>query len=277
MRLDTICKPEIQASKNGSYGMDVVIVLPLIFSKAMCRNEGIMTKKIDNPLNTIQIKHIKKSFRRGKKAVLADICLTAQGGECIGILGANGCGKSTLLSIIAGVQRAENGSFLLNKTACSVTAKRKNSPPIGYVPQECPLLPELNALDNLKLWYCTSPYSLEDELQNGVLAMLGIPDFLKTPVEKMSGGMKKRLSIGCAIAKKPCLLLLDEPGAALDLICKERIEVYLKHFKKQGNIILMATHEEREITLCDKLFLLKDGVLSPLEYNGNIHQLAGKL
>jgi len=236
-----------------------------------------MKENTGNPPLTIQIEHLQKSFRHGRKKVLADICLTAQNGECIGILGANGCGKSTLLSIIAGTQKAEHGSFLINETAYSVTGRRKTIPPIGYVPQECPLIPELNALDNLKLWYCTSPLSLKDELQDGVLAMLGIPEFLKTPVAKMSGGMKKRLSIGCAIAKKPHLLLLDEPGAALDLICKERIEVYLKHFKQKGNIILLATHEEREIALCDRLFLLKNGMLGPLEYDGNIHHLAREL
>lgn len=93
----------------------------------------------------------------------------------------------------------------------------------------------------------------------------------------MSGGMKKRLAIGCALARNPHILLLDEPGAALDLICKERIEVYLRHYRQLGNIILLATHEEREIMLCDRLFILKDGILSPLEYDGNIHQLASKI
>lgn len=107
--------------------------------------------------------------------------------------------------------------------------------------------------------------------------MLGIPDFLKVAVKNMSGGMKKRLSIGCALAKDPDVLLLDEPGAALDLICKERIEVYLKHYKSKGNIILLTTHEEREIMLCDRVFILKGGTLSPLEYDGNIHQLASKI
>lgn len=236
-----------------------------------------MKENTGHPPLIIQIKHLQKNFHHGKKRVLANICLTAHGGECIGILGANGCGKSTLLSIIAGTQRAERGSFLIDETEYSVTGKRKNIPPIGYVPQECPLIPELNALDNLKLWYCDSPLSLGEELQNGVLAMLGIPDFLKTPVGKMSGGMKKRLSIGCAASKNPRLLLLDEPGAALDLVCKERIEVYLRHFKQNGNIILLATHEEREIAFCDRLFLLKEGILEPLEYDGNIHRLAGKL
>lgn len=230
----------------------------------------------DRGLN-LTVQHLKKSFRHGKKKVLHDVCLNAQSGECIGILGANGCGKSTLLSILAGIQPADAGSIQLNGTDVLKTRKKERTSLIGYVPQECPLMEELNALDNLKLWYCDSPLSLQEELKQGFLAMLGIPDFLKVPVKNMSGGMKKRLSIGCAVAENPCILLLDEPGAALDLICKERIEVYLKNFKKKGNTILLATHEEREINLCDRLFLLRDGKLEPLAYDGNIHTLAGKL
>ena len=226
---------------------------------------------------TLTVQHLKKSFRHGKKKVLHDVCLNAQSGECIGILGANGCGKSTFLSILAGIQPADGGSIQLNGTDVLKTQKKERTSLIGYVPQECPLMEELNALDNLKLWYCDSLLSLQEELEQGFLAMLGIPDFLRVPVKNMSGGMKKRLSIGCAVAENPCILLLDEPGAALDLICKERIEVYLKNYKKQGNTILLATHEEREINLCDRLFLLRDGKLEPLAYDGNIHTLAGKL
>jgi len=234
---------------------------------------------------SLVIEHLQKSFLKGKKRVLTDINLTVFGGECIGILGANGCGKSTLLSILAGIQKPDSGSCLIDGRNVFPAQNKgfRLRPPsaaqakAGYVPQECPLMEELNALDNLKLWYCDSPLSLEEELDDGFLAMLGIPEFLKTKVKNMSGGMKKRLSIGCALAENPHILLLDEPGAALDLICKEKIEIYLRHYKSMGNIILLATHEEREIALCDRLFILKNGTLSPLIYNGNIHQLASKL
>ncbi len=235
---------------------------------------------------SLTIEHLQKSFHQGRKKVLTDINLTANGGECIGILGANGCGKSTLLSILAGILVPDSGCCQINgniiippaaKKGFHLWQSKRTSADIGYVPQECPLIEELNAMDNLKLWYCDSPLSLSEELENGLLAMLGIPDFLKTKVKNMSGGMKKRLSIGCALSKKPRILLLDEPGAALDLICKERIEVYLRHYKTMGNLALLATHEEREINLCDRLYILKEGVLVPLEYDGNIHKLASKL
>lgn len=233
-----------------------------------------MTENISLP--KLQISNLQKSFR--KKKVLRDINLTACGGQCIGILGANGCGKSTLLSILAGIQKPDSGVITLDgKTMIPVKNSKAVRNSIGYVPQDSPLIAELNAYDNLKLWYCDSPLCLEDELDSGFLAMLGIPDFINIPVRHMSGGMKKRLSIGCSIAQNPRILLLDEPGAALDLICKERIEMYLRHYKKAGNLILIATHEEREIAECDALFILKDGILSPYTYDGNIHALAGRL
>lgn len=227
---------------------------------------------------SLEIQGLQKSFRRGKKKVLQDVSLQAQGGQCIGILGANGCGKSTLLSILAGIQRPDRGTIRLNGTELPGKKLQKClSSAVGFVPQEPPLMSELSAYDNLRLWYCQSPLSLERELQEGFLATLGIPDFLKVPVRHMSGGMKKRLSIGCSIALSPQVLLLDEPGAALDLQCKEYIETYLRKYRSQGNLILIATHEEREIALCDQLFLLKNGILSPLSYEGDIHQIADAL
>ena len=166
----------------------------------------------------IQIKNISKSYR--KKVVLKDISLNASGGQCIGILGSNGSGKSTFLSILAGVLGCDGGSFLCDgKDLFADPALRAFF--VGYVPQGTPLLEELTAWDNLLLWY--DKENLKKELENGVLKLLGIQDFLKVPVHKMSGGMKKRLSIGCAVANRPPILLLDEPTAALDLACKESI------------------------------------------------------
>ena len=219
-----------------------------------------------------EIKNIQKKY--GKKTVLRDISFSVREGNCVGILGGNGCGKSTLLSILAGVQKADNGSFLW-EGADLFADEKKRSEILGYVPQGNPLMEELTAWDNLRLWY--EKADLKKELEEGVLAMLGIPGFIKVPVKKMSGGMKKRLSIGCAVANRPRLLLLDEPSAALDLVCKERIGNYLKDFKAQGGSVLLATHDVQELDLCDVLYILKDGVLEPYTFDGNVHHLVGKL
>lgn len=220
----------------------------------------------------MNIVNIKKSYK--KKSVLNNITLSVEEGSCVGILGGNGSGKSTLLSILAGVLKPDGGSVdwmgqdLLHN-------KELRTQILGYVPQGNPLLEELTAWDNLLLWYDKN--TLKQELESGVLAMLGIPEFIKVPVNKMSGGMKKRLSIGCVVAANPKVLLLDEPSAALDLVCKERIYNYLKDYKQQGGRILLATHDVQELDLCDKWYILKNGFLTPYEYDGNVHHLVGKL
>lgn len=220
----------------------------------------------------MEVTDIQKKYHRN--IVLRGVTLTVREGSCVGILGGNGSGKSTLLSILAGIQRADKGSFLWQGDDLLIHSRLREKL-VGYVPQGNPLLKELTAWDNLRMWY-EKPV-LERELQEGVLAMLGIPEFLKTPVYKMSGGMKKRLSVGCAVSGKPRVLLLDEPTAALDLICKERIYSYLKEFIEQGGRILLATHDVQELELCDSWYILKEGILTPYEYDGNVHHLVGRL
>ena len=221
---------------------------------------------------SFEIKNIKKSY--GKKTPLEDISFVAEESRCVGILGKNGSGKSTLLSILAGVQKCDAGEFLGNGENLFKNRK-KLANDVGYVPQGTPLIEELSARDNLLLWYGKD--QLDKELQNGVLKLLGIGDFLKVPVQKMSGGMKKRLSIGCAMAKKPPILLLDEPTAALDLTCKEQIADYLRSYKAAGGLLLLTTHDVLELQLCDAWYILKDGVLHPFTFDGDLHKLIESL
>lgn len=217
----------------------------------------------------MQVKKIKKKY--GKKSVLNDVTFNIESGICVGILGGNGSGKSTLLSILAGVLACDGGGFTYKGVDLFKDGKTR-SKVVGYVPQGTPLIDELSAKDNLRLWYNSS--ELNESLNNGVLSVLGINEFLKVPVYKMSGGMKKRLAIGCAVAHNPDVLLLDEPSAALDLACKEQIMNYLDSLKKNGGRILLATHDVQELPLCDKLYILKDGVLTPYEFDGDVHKLA---
>ena len=220
----------------------------------------------------VKIKNIEKSY--GKKPVLRDISFSGEGGRCIGILGSNGSGKSTLLSILAGVLSADAGQFLCDGTDLLKDPARRAAL-VGYVPQGTPLIEELSARDNLLLWY--DKEELTRELEDGVLKLLGIGEFLKVPVCKMSGGMKKRLSIGCAVAKRPPILLLDEPTAALDLACKESIADYLRQYKRAGGLLLLTTHDVLELNLCDAWYIIKDGALVPFQYTGDLSALVSSL
>ena len=220
----------------------------------------------------VEVTGIRKSY--SKKRVLEDISFSVERGSCVGILGSNGSGKSTLLSILAGVRRADGGSFFYQGTDL---LRRSGQIPkvLGYVPQGDPLIEELNAWDNLRMWHDRK--TLQRELADGALGMLGIDSFLKTPVHRMSGGMKKRLSIGCAVASHPEILVLDEPSAALDLVCKENIYRYLEAYKAAGGMVLLTTHDVQDLELCNVCYVLKNGKLQSYQYDGDFHKLAEEL
>ena len=161
----------------------------------------------------IKISSVCKKY--GKHTILDNISINIHPGECVGIIGANGSGKTTLLSIIAGFLKPESGSISINDKKLSFSSDILRGY-ISYVPQENPLMEELSALDNLRLWYTGASLNLEEELDHGILKMLGISDFLNKRVSRLSGGMKKRLSIGIALADNPSLLITDG-------LCRKRV------------------------------------------------------
>jgi len=220
----------------------------------------------------LNVQQIKRCF--GRKEVLRDVSFTARSGQTVGLLGANGSGKSTLLRILAGVLPAQGGACLWEGRDLLREAKLR-AETVAYVPQGTPLLEELSARDNLRLWY--EPEALERSLEEGVLRRLGVGEFLKTPAGKLSGGMKKRLSIGCAMARSPRILLLDEPTAALDLAGKEQILSCFEDFCRADGLLLMATHDPMELALCDSWLLLEQGAVQPYAYDGDVRALAGRL
>lgn len=210
----------------------------------------------------VNIENIRKSF--GKKQVLNGCSFSAGPGECIGIVGVNGSGKSTLLSIIAGIRKADEGNVLINGK--DILKKPKYaSEYIGYIPQENPVFPDLSVKDNLMLWYCDSKISFEEAASSGVIAMLGLTPVLKQKVKTLSGGMKKRLSIAMSVANNPPVIILDEPGAALDLPTKLAIRDYLRSFMSANGTVILATHDEEELSLCSKLFVVSSGTLHQVE------------
>lgn len=212
--------------------------------------------------------------RYGRREILKGVNLTVNPGECIGIVGSNGCGKTTLLSILAGALRADKGRLCLDKTDA-----RKNTgvyaKAVAYVPQENPLIEELTVRDNLLLWYGGDKKALERDLKSGAAAFLGIGSMLPRTVDKLSGGMKKRVSIACALCNHGTVLILDEPGAALDMECKADIRRYLEAYRKEGGAVVLTSHEMMELSACTKMYVLKQGKLGLIENGLSEDELIG--
>lgn len=217
----------------------------------------------------IEMKHISSGY--GKKEILKDITLKVERGQCVGIFGPNGSGKSTLLKLLAGVKKIDSGElYYYGKDA------RKNkkvfAKMVGYAPQEDMLIQELTVYDNLRLWY-PKKRQLEEALKEGFLSLLNIDDLLKKEVKTLSGGMKKRVNIATALANTPPVLLLDEPGAALDLWAKEELKGYIREYISRKGTVIISTHDESELELCDQIYILVNGKLEQIEKGLNKKEL----
>lgn len=213
-------------------------------------------------MSLIEVKSVAKKY--GRHEVLKDVSFYANTGECVGIVGANGCGKSTLLKILSGSIKPDSGSLIYDGADPLKNVKIFERL-IGYVPQENPLMTQLSVMDNLKFWYCDSSRSLKNDLINGAPAMLGISAYADKRVDRLSGGQKKRLSIACALAKQPPVLIMDEPGASLDIVCKEDIKNYLQRYIQSGGTVILTSHEQTELELCSRMYLLKNGTMHELD------------
>ena len=219
--------------------------------------------------SSIDIVGLKKRY--GKRDILKGVTLNIEFGSCIGILGGNGSGKTTILSILAGITDADEGEFICEDYDLLKDDKRRRFL-VGIIPQCNPLIEELSGKDNLLLWHDRK--YLDMSAKEGIIKELGITKFINKRVSTLSEGMKKRLSIACAVKKHSKILLMDEPGAALDIVAKEIIHEYIKKFTDMGGIVILATHDESELNLCDRHYILKDGVLNEYRFDGNIKNLA---
>lgn len=204
-----------------------------------------------------EIKKISKSF--GRKKVLSSVSFNVEPGSCVGLLGINGSGKSTLLNILAGCIKADSGSFGFTRSG-----KR-----ISYLPQDNPLIPELSAIDNIKLWHSGGNKVLTSEYAVSILEKLGVNAFLHKKVKDMSGGMRKRLSLAITMMEAPDLLLLDEPLAALDMLCKNGILSYLTEYRNSGGSIIIATHEAAALNICTTVNILRNGTMTVVQGSGS--------
>lgn len=219
--------------------------------------------------SSIDIVGLKKRY--GKRDILKGVTLNIEFGSCIGILGGNGSGKTTILSILAGITDADEGEFICEDYDLLKDDKRRRFL-VGIIPQCNPLIEELSGKDNLLLWHDRKYLNMS--AKDGIIKELGITKFINKRVSTLSEGMKKRLSIACAVKEHSKILLMDEPSAALDIVAKEIIHEYIKKFTDMGGIVILVTHDEGELNLCDRHYILKDGVLNEYRFNGNIKKLA---
>ena len=181
-------------------------------------------------------------FSYGRRKILENLSFSVEPGECIVLAGPNGSGKSTALAVLAGIFRPDSGEVCAEG-------------PIGYVPQGTALFEDMTVGDNLRFFTGLTAEAMQEPLPFNVGQMW------KKKVSKLSGGMKKRVSIACALLNSPQLVLLDEPCAALDVEYKAELTALVQDLKKRGCAVVYVSHDPIEVApLYDRLVYFGDSV-----------------
>jgi len=218
----------------------------------------------------IQVKDLKKSFKSGGSElhVLKGLDLNVKKGEFISITGRSGSGKSTLLYQLGLLDHPNSGSIKIGDTEVTALDEKNRVRfrllTLGYVFQDYALIPELSALENVMvpLMMQGFPDHKIKKLATNALEKLGLSHRTNNLPSQLSGGEQQRVSIARAIAHDPSILFADEPTANLD---SETADVVLKAFldlHKEGQTIVMVTHEPEYAALTDRIVVLQDGVIA---------------
>ena len=207
----------------------------------------------------LSIQRLSKTYK-GRQA-LQDLSLDILPGEVYGLLGPNGAGKTTTINLICGLLKADTGKVLVNHQPTGEVTK----PWVGVMPQANLLYRTLSCEENLSFFAKVYglPWRSRSKRIRECLAAVHLLDRAKTPVEKLSGGMQRRLSLALAIIHHPKLLILDEPTTGLDIEARHSVWELIRQLSRQeGMTILLTTHllDEAE-KLCQRIGIIKQGKL----------------
>ncbi|TVP67246.1 MAG: ABC transporter ATP-binding protein [Leptolyngbya sp. LCM1.Bin17] len=196
----------------------------------------------------------------GSKPVLQNLSLALEPGEIYGLLGPNGAGKTTTINIICGLLQADSGTVMIGGKPAGHSTKRA----VGIVPQSNLLYNSLTCRDNLA--FLGRLYGLSrQECRQRLDVCLEAVDLLAqkyTPVERLSGGMQRRLSLAAAMLHRPRLVILDEPTTGLDIEARHDLWQLIRQFKAMGVTVLLTTHLFDEVErLCQRVGILREGQL----------------
>ena len=190
---------------------------------------------------------------------IRNVSFSVSEGEFVAVMGPSGSGKSTLLFLVSGILKGESGSVrLLGEDLSALKEKalydiRRRK--IGFVFQSPELVPELDVTKNILLPAIDRDRKRAEELLN----RLGLEGFGKRSVENLSGGEKQRVAIARALINNPAIILADEPTGALNRSSSlDTMELFLS-MKREGNTILMVTHDSRIASFADRILYFEDG------------------
>lgn len=216
----------------------------------------------------IEVKKFGISF--GGKTVIKNLSFNVEKGETFGLLGSNGCGKTTTIRALLGLYQPDSGELLIGGKKFDPNGKIK----VGYLPEERGLYKKENVIDTMVYFGRLKGIEQPREWSMNYLKRVGLEDFTKTKIEKLSQGMQQKVQLGITVMNEPDLLILDEPTKGFDPVNRRLLMEIIEELHQKGSTIILITHYMDEVEkLCDHILLLKNGVARA---SGTINEVRNK-
>ena len=225
--------------------------------------------EINNNIPDIAI-HCKSICKNYKKVeALKNINFNVERGEIFGIIGPDGAGKTTLFRILTTLILANSGAAAIDGFDV-VNNYKEIRKRVGYMPGRFSLYQDLTVEENLKFFATVFNTTIEENYELVKDIYQQIEPFKKRRAGKLSGGMKQKLALSCALIHKPSVLFLDEPTTGVDPVSRKEFWGMLKKLKAQGITILVSTPYMDEASLCDRIALIQNGEFLTIDTPQNI-------
>lgn len=225
----------------------------------------------------VEAKELSKKFSRGGNGVYAvrDLSFAVRKGEMFGLLGPDGAGKTTTLRMLASVMPNTNGESRIGKFD-TIRDKNQARKLIGYMPQNFSLYPDLSVMENLIFFADINGVhgQRRNERIEEMLSFTRLKNFTDRRAGNLSGGMKKKLALACALLHEPQVLLLDEPSTGVDPVSRRELWVILSKVVQEGVTVVVSTPYMDEAERCHQVGILYQGELltigSPLDLQNSL-------
>ncbi len=232
----------------------------------------------------IQLTNIAKFYTIGTETIhaLRSVSLEIYKNEYVALMGPSGSGKSTLMNVLGCLDSPSSGEYTLNGKAVAQMlddelAEVRNKE-IGFVFQSFNLLPRSTSLDNVALPLVYAGFTKEQRIKRAteVLEQVGLGGRIMHKPNELSGGQRQRVAIARALVNNPAIILADEPTGNLDSKTSVEIMALLEEIHKQGNTIILVTHEEDIAQHAHRIVRLKDGIVERDYKNDNITTVSNR-